>query len=114
MTTQYYSRISLTSADQGVLLDDTWTTVHATDSLQEIWLYANNTSSSDVTLDIGWCSTSPTSNTGSTITVGVPGQTGLLLVVPGLLIPASLYIVAQAATADVVVLYGFANKIETV
>lgn len=111
---QYYSRSILTAADAGVLLDDDWTAVHLSDSMQEVWIYANNTISSDLTLNIGWCSTVSDDNNGSTITVGVPGQAGLLLVIPGLIIPSGFYIVANASTADSLILYGFVNKIEEV
>lgn len=82
-------------------------TAHATD-LDEIWLYAINSQTSSVKLTIEWGeATAPDGN----IEVTIPGESGLYLIVPGLLLTNSLVIKAFAATADVVIVHGFVNRI---
>lgn len=45
------------------------------------------------------------------IEVTIPGESGLFLVVPGLLLTNSLVVKAFAATANVVCVHGFVNRI---
>lgn len=82
-------------------------TAHAT-ALDEIWLYAVNSSTNDVKLTIEWGeNTVPDGNIESII----PGEFGLVLVVPGLLLTNSLNIKAFADTANVIIIHGFVNRI---
>lgn len=86
---------------------DTVHTAHAT-SLDEVWLYAVNSQAAVVKLTIEWGQAdAPDGN----IEVTIPGESGLYLVVPGLLITNELVVKAFAATANVVILHGYVNRI---
>ena len=85
------------------------TAVSGTSSLDEIWLYAHNSSASTVKLTLEWGeATAPDGNIE--INIGAEG-TGLVLVAPGLLLQNSLVVKAFAATANVVTLTGYVNRI---
>ena len=83
-------------------------TAHAT-ALDEIWLYAHNSSSSTVklTLEFGGVA-APDDHIE--INIGAEGV-GLALVSPGLLLTNSLVVKAFAATANVITLTGYVNRI---
>jgi hypothetical protein len=82
-----------------------------TTSLDEVWLYAVNSSASDVKLTIEWGeATAPDGN----IEYTVKAENGLYLIVPGLLIKGNataLTVRAFAATTNVIVVHGYVNKI---
>jgi hypothetical protein len=85
------------------------TAVSGTSSLDEIWLYAHNSSASAVKLTLEWGeATAPDGNIE--INIGAEG-TGLVLVSPGLLLQNSLVVKAFAATANVITLTGYVNRI---
>ena len=85
------------------------TAVSGTSSLDEVWLYAHNSSSATVKLTLEWGeATAPDGNIE--INIGAEG-TGLVLVSPGLLLQNSLVIKAFAGTANVVTLTGYVNRI---
>lgn len=83
-----------------------------TTTLDEIWLYAVNTSTSSVKLTIEWGeATAPNGN----IEVTVLPEAGLVTVIPGLLIKgnaSALTVRAFAGTTNVIVVHGFVNRIE--
>jgi hypothetical protein len=82
-------------------------TSHAT-SLDEIWLYGVNTGLADIKTTIEWGEdTVPNGN----IEITIPGESGLYLLVPGLLLKNNLNVNAFASSASVVVLHGFVNRI---
>lgn len=82
-------------------------TAHAT-SLDEIWLYAYNGHSADVVLTVEFGgATVPDQN----IILTVSTKAGLILVIPGLLLTNSKVLKAFAATANVITLSGFVNRI---
>ena len=82
-------------------------TAHAT-ALDEIWIYAVNSSASEVKLTIEWGeATAPDGNIEGTI----PAEGGLILFVPGLLLTNSLVVKAFADTANVLIIHGFVNRI---
>jgi hypothetical protein len=88
------------------------TTIHTagsgTSNRDEIWLYAVNSSASSVKLTIEWGeATAPDGNIEQTIAA----ESGLYLVVPGLLLQNSLVVKAFAATANVICIHGFVNRI---
>lgn len=91
------------------------TAIHTASStattIDEIWLYAVNTSASSVKLTIEWGETSaPDGN----IEVTVQPEAGLVTIIPGLLLQgnASAKVVrAFAATANVITIHGFVNRI---
>ena len=86
---------------------DTIHTAHATD-LDEIWIYAVNSQAAAVKLTLEWGQAdAPDGN----IEVTIPGESGLFLVAPGLLLTNSLVVKAFAATANVIILHGFVNRI---
>lgn len=82
-----------------------------TSTLDEVWVYANNTSSSNVKLTIEW---GEAASPDGHIEVTVLAEAGLVSIVPGLLIKGNatpLTVRAFAATADVITIHGFVNRI---
>lgn len=92
------------------------TTVHTTGTsattIDEVWLYAYNGHSSDVLTTIEY---GGTTSPDDTIKVTIPAQSGLVLVAPGLTLTgdgsAGLVVKAFAATADVITIHGYVNRI---
>jgi hypothetical protein len=92
------------------------TTIHTTgtsaSTIDEVWLYAYNGHSGDVLLTIEY---GGTTSPDDTIKVTIPAQSGLVLVAPGLTLTgdgsAGLVVKAFAATADVVTIHGYVNRI---
>ena len=84
------------------------TAVSGTSNLDELWLYAMNTDSSDrkLTIEYGG-TTSPDDLIEQTITT----EAGWTLIVPGLLLQNDLIVKAFAAAANVVVINGYVNRI---
>lgn len=85
------------------------TAVSGTSSLDEVWLYAHNSSAATVKLTLEWGEASAPDG-HIEINIGAEG-TGLVLVAPGLLLQNSLVIKAFAGTANVVTLTGYVNRI---
>ena len=112
-----YSKVLLSGSTNGKQIKVTatataGTTIHTATSgstnLDEIWLYAVNSSSSAVKLTIEWGeATAPDGN----IEVTVPAEDGYMLVVPGLLLQNSLVVKAFAGTTDVILINGYVNRI---
>ena len=85
------------------------TAVSGTSSLDEVWLYAHNSSAATVKLTLEWGeATAPDGNIE--INIGAEG-TGLVLIAPGILLQNSLVIKAFAGTANVITLTGYVNRI---
>lgn len=82
-------------------------TAHAS-ALDEIWLWAVNSDSTDrkLTIEFGG-TTSP----DDTIEVTILAESGLIIVLPGILLTNSLVVKAFAAAANVVLVNGFVNRI---
>ena len=112
-----YSKVILSGSTNGkqikvVQTATAGTTIHTatsgTSNLDEIWLYAVNSSSSAVKLTIEWGEApAPDGN----IEVTVPAEDGYMLVVPGLLLQNSLVVKAFAGTANVILINGYVNRI---
>lgn len=91
------------------------TAIHTASStsttIDEIWLYAMNTSTSSVKLTIEWGeATSPDGH----IEVTVQPEAGLVTIIPGLLLQGNAtpkVVRAFAATANVITIHGFVNRI---
>jgi len=83
------------------------TSVSGTTSFDEIWLYATNTSSSQVKLTVEYGGT----NQEDQIEITVPGESGLILIVPGLFLNNSRIIRSFAATTNDIVLHGYVNRL---
>jgi hypothetical protein len=91
------------------------TTVHTGSStpttLDEIWLYAVNTSASDVKLTVEW---GGVASPDDHIEYTVKAENGLYLIAAGLLIKGNatpLVVRAFAATTNVIVVHGYVNRI---
>ena len=80
-------------------------------TIDEIWLYAVNSSATDVKLTIEWSeATAPDGN----IEYTVKAENGLYLIAPGLLLQGNAtakVVKAFAATANVIVIHGYVNRI---
>lgn len=84
------------------------TAVTGTSDMDEIWLYAVNSDTTDRKLTLEWGgATSP----DELIEFTVPAESGLYLVAPGLLLQNSLVVTAFCATANVVMIHGWVNRI---
>ena len=82
-------------------------TAHAT-SIDEVYLYACNTQATAILLTIEFGGvTSP----DDLIEFSIPGHSGLYCVCPGLPITNSLVVRAFAATANLITITGFVNRI---
>lgn len=94
----------------------TGTTIHTTQAssgvVDEVWLYANNTSASQTTLTIEY---GGTTNPDDRIIVAIPSKSGLSLLVPGLVLTGdgssgrTIRIFADAA--NVINIVGYVNRI---
>lgn len=92
----------------------TGTTIHTAVSgttagtYDEIWLWAYNSDTVDrlLTIEYGG-TTAPDEN----IKVTIPSLSGLVLVVPGLILQNAKVVTAFAAAANVIVIYGYVNAI---
>ena len=73
----------------------------------EIWLWASNTSGSSVNLTVEWGNATATNN----IIVPIPGQVGLVPVIPGLILQNGNVVTAFAGTTAVINIIGFVNTI---
>ena len=84
------------------------TAVSGTSDLDELWVYAVNTHSADIKLTLEWGeATEPDGNIEQT----VPSESGLMLLVPGLLLQNSLVLKAFAGTTNEIVIHGYVNRI---
>jgi hypothetical protein len=91
------------------------TTIHTGPSsaseIDEVWLYAMNTDTSARKLTVEW---GGVSSPDDQIEITLPAEPGLVLIAPGLLIKGNatpLLVRAFAATADVVTIHGYVNRI---
>lgn len=82
-------------------------TAHAT-ALDEVWLWATNTDTTAKKLTIEW---GGTSSPDDLIEVTIPAEGGQVLVVPGFVLTNSLVVRAFAASANVVNIGGYVNRI---
>lgn len=116
-----YTKVLLSGSTQGkpikvAATSSTGTTIHSTGTssttIDEIWLYSQNTSTSPVLLTVEYGgTTAPDQN----IQVTVPPQSGLTLIVPGLVLTgtgaAANNVTAFAGTANVLTISGYVNRI---
>lgn len=116
-----FSKITLTGSTDGraILLSGTTSggaaTVHTASTtattFDEVWLYAQNTDTTARKLTVEWGSNS---SPGDLIELTVPAEAGLVLAVPGLVLKGNstpLTVKAFAATASVVTIHGYVNRI---
>lgn len=116
ITKQFLSASSVGAPIKVVATSSTGTTIHATGTsssvIDEVWLYAYNSNSSSVVLTIQYGGTATPDND---IKLTLPPVSGLTLVVPGLILKgtgsAATTVAAYAATANVVTISGYVNRI---
>lgn len=91
------------------------TTIHtgssASTTLEEVWIYAQNTDSTDRKLTIEW---GGTTSPDDLIEFTVKAENGLYLIIPGLILRGNatpLVVTAFAATANVITITGYVNQI---
>lgn len=86
------------------------TTIHTADASakDEIYLYAFNSDSSQLWLVIQF---GGTTSPDDSIKIFIPSETGLLLVVPGLILTNSAVVRAFAESANKIMVHGFVNRI---
>ena len=101
-------RVAATSIGSG-------TTIHTASNVattyDEIWLYAQNSDTTNRKLTLGW---GGTTDPDDLMELTVTAEAGLVLVVPGLVLKGNataLIVKASAATANVVTLHGYVNRI---
>lgn len=117
-----YSKVLLSGSAQGKAVKvsataSTGTTIHATGTsntiLDEVWLWAYNSSTSNVLLTVQFGGTTAPDND---IKVTIPAQSGLNLVVPGLVlsgtgsVASTVYAYATGA-ANLITISGYVNRI---
>lgn len=116
-----FTKVLLSGSTQGRAIkvaatSSTGTTIHATGTsssiIDEVWLYAYNSSTGPVTLTVEYGgTTAPDQN----IKIDVPPTSGLTLVVPGLILTgtgaAANNITAFAGSANVITISGYVNRI---
>ena len=115
-----FSKIALSGSTDGKLIQvaatsSAGTTIHTgsatATTFDEIWLYAVNSDSSARKLTVEW---GGTSSPADLIEFTVPSESGLFLIVPGLVIKGNatpLVVRAFCATASVVNIAGYVNRI---
>lgn len=91
------------------------TTIHTGSStattLDEVWIYAQNTDTTDRKLTIQW---GGTTSPDDDIEYTVKAENGLYLIIPGLILKGNatpLVVRAFAATANVITISGYVNRI---
>jgi len=116
-----FTKTLLSGSTQGkaikvVATASTGTTIHATGTsatnIDEVWLYAYNSSTGPVSLTVQYGGTTAVDND---IKIDIPATSGLTLVAPGLILTgtgsAANTIAAYAGTANVITISGYVNRI---
>lgn len=116
-----FTKVALSGSTQGKAIKvaataSTGTTIHATGTsssiIDEVWLYAYNSSNAAVTLTVQFGGTTAIDND---IKISIPATSGLTLVVPGLILTgtgsAANTVYAYADTTNVVTISGYVNRI---
>lgn len=111
-----FSKIPLSQSvsGRGILVTasvSTGTLIHSASAgsiaYDEVWIYGHNNSTSSVKLTVEYGNTSVQDN----IEITLLGESGLVLVVPGLFLTNSLSVTAFASTANVITLHGYVNRV---
>lgn len=116
-----FTKTALSGSTQGkgikvVATASTGTTIHATGTsssiIDEVWLYAYNSDTAYVLLTVQFGGTTSPDND---IKISIPPQSGLTLVIPGLILTgtgaAANTVYAYAATTNVITISGYVNRI---
>lgn len=94
----------------GTTIHTSTTALTTDDNYDEVYLWAVNSDTTDRKLTVEY---GGTASPDRLIEYTVPAESGLKLICPGLLIQNSLVITAFCATANVVMIYGYVNKIRS-
>ena len=86
------------------------TAVGGTTDFDEIWLWGTNHSTSAVAVTIEW-GVADTTVDGD-IVVTIPPQSGLIQLIPGLILNNAKVVKVYASVVDDVLLFGFVNRID--
>ena len=115
-----FSKIALSGSTDGKMIQvaataSSGTTIHTgsttATTFDEVWLYAVNSDTTNRKLTIEWGGTSAPADL---IELTVAAESGLTLIVPGLVIKGNataLVVRAFAATANVINIAGYVNRI---
>jgi len=116
-----YSKINLSGSTGGrpikvAATATAGTLVHSTadssTTIDEIWIYATNTSTSEVKLTIEY---GGTTSPDDLIEIPISGESGLILIIPGLILngtgSAPRTVRAFAGTTNVINVVGYVNRI---
>ena len=113
-----YSKEKLSGSTNGNQIHITATaagsavTIHTAQSgttyFDEVWIYATNNDHTPVQLSILY---GGTTDPDDYINITIPAESGLTLVVPGLILQNSLVVKAFANVADKISLSGFVNRV---
>lgn len=106
---------SPSSTGRGIKIASSSTDIHTANvanTVDEVWLYAVNTSTSSVKLTVYWGASNATDDE---IEITINGESGLTLVIPGLILKgatsSSPTVKALAGTTNVIVVHGYVNRI---
>lgn len=112
-----YSKQKLSASTDGQMITVTGTAsgagtrIHtaqsSTTNFDEIWIYATNINVASVNLTIEWGTTGSTNE----IKLSIPSQSGLTLIIPGLVLQNSATVNAYASVASTILLSGYVNRI---
>lgn len=75
--------------------------------LDEVWLYADNNSTTNVKLTVEFGGTT----TADQIEITITGESGLVLIAPGLILNGGTVVRAFAGTANALSIIGYVNRI---
>jgi hypothetical protein len=117
-----FTKVALSGSTQGKAIkvaatSSPGTTIHATgissSIIDEVWLYAYNSSTGNATLTIQYGGTTAVDND---IKITLPSQSGLTLIVPGLMLTgtssaANTIYAYTDTTANIVTISGYVNRI---
>lgn len=83
------------------------TSIAGTAGFDEIWLYVTNVSVSSVNLTIEWGAAGTTNE----IKLSIPAQSGLTLVIPGMILQNAAVLTAYASVTNTILVSGYVNRI---
>ena len=84
------------------------TAVSGTTDFDEVWLWAQNSDAGDLklTLEVGG-----TTDPDNLIEVTIPGESGLVQVIPGIVFQNAATIKGFASSANKIMMYGYVNRL---
>ena len=104
------AKVKLSGSTDGkpIIVGSSATTIHTVGaSLEEVWLWVANVTGSDATLSILWGGTTDPDHYASKA-MTIPANSGLMCVVPGIVLQNSLVVKALSGTASALNIVGYA------